>query len=202
MYEIEGFSYFDMPRTGSNFVRAALEAADLGFVRMGRYHICPDEYNWDQPQAFRFTVIRNPFSWMRSWFSWQDIHKWNGMLGPTTELEKCRADAFDDFVGNYLRTIPGRLWEITKRYMSTCHYVGRTETAAADLTRALTLAGLSPNPALIYSVPAANTTHHKELKRHQLSPMNTRKFFEAEKAYFDFWASDRVMGDVVYGEAA
>ena len=175
-----------MPRTGGTWVQRALEATfPPGTVYVWSHHASITECSKDEwGERFTATFIRQPFDWLRSWFAWQQEHKWKGMSGPTTTMEKFRDDDFEVFTRNLVEQAPGLVTMLYEVYTDGVDFIGNTARAREDLIAMLSSAGEEFDPLIIYSQPVANASACKTLMSIKWNIDIAHQFYEAESEVF------------------
>ena len=143
--------FLHIPKTGGTWVEHALPAAGVAVETAPAIdgvtfrHAIPSQLK--QQYAFTFTFVRHPLSWYESWWKFQAGH-WDqfepGVWHPQRGLESCRADDFSEFIRLCLEREPGYVTRMYEWYIGPpghefVDFVGRYETLADDLIRALTI---------------------------------------------------------------
>ena len=144
---------YHIPKCGGVWVKEAVRGAGLRYDRckdkkmhhplgLKREHAAPevvrDEY---KDGLFSFCFIRHPVGWYKSFWSYRAKTGW---LDNKFPLDRLWEDEFELFVLNVLGEYPdGFVTELYRCYVEDVDYVGKQETLADDLVKALTLAGES-----------------------------------------------------------
>jgi len=183
----EKLCFFHMPRTGGTWVQRALEAAlppGVPFVWNHHFAITEcDPETWDG--RVTCTFVRQPFDWLRSWFAWQQDHKWKGMSGPTTCLEKFRDEDFEQFTRNLVEKAPRLVTTLYEAYTDKVDMIGNTARAREDLIEIMQSAGEEFDPLAIYTLPIANASHCKTLMCLEWNIDIAHQFYENEREIFE-----------------
>ncbi len=148
--------FYHIPKTGGIWVKSAMIRAGLNYDRcrnikgmshkfaLKREHAIPDvvcdEYKKD---LFSFCFIRHPVEWYKSFWCYRLK---TGHLSTKFPLDSLWDDSFEKFVSNVLREYPGGfVTELYQCYVGEnadkLDFIGKQETLANDLVKALTLAG-------------------------------------------------------------
>lgn len=131
------FAFFHMPRTGGTWVRHALRAADLTCEEVGPSHCLPSDIPYT-PGKLRFTILRDPDDWLKSW---------QRLL--STQREHLSEGIPDVLLAANLAT---RLAEVYALYRNDVDLVLSTEFLGTELPRFLD--DLEYNgPAVIAQIP-------------------------------------------------
>lgn len=163
--------FFHIPRTGGFFVRKALTEAGVAtneicqthsdyyhrpgsayFKRGTILHMKPTELF--QQGHKRFTIVRYPVGWLRSYFKHRVKYGWN--MYEDIDLE-CKADTFEEFIDRYLKRVPGYYSHLVSQY-DKVDFVGRTENLNNDLVAILKACGESFDKQKIINAQPYNTT--------------------------------------------
>lgn len=160
MLILKNSCFIHVPKTGGNWVRHALEAAQVDFedyainnnAHLG-YRECP------HPGRFKFAFVRHPLGLYRSFWQYKMTYGWD----EASALDRtCRADYFHEFIVNITTRYPGAygamLDDLIGPEQAPIDFVGRYETLQEDLVRALTLAGESFDEERLRAVPAVNVS--------------------------------------------
>lgn len=153
-----------IPKTGSDWVRAACHAAVKTPVsEIGEWHSDLSQVRamLDSQPGFHpifATFIRHPLSWYRSaWAYWMQTERF-----PRCEDDPVvESDDFESFVTNCLRVAPdGYVSRLYKRYLgagkASPFFVGRQESLMDDLVTLLTWAEEDFDEDILRSVPSCN----------------------------------------------
>lgn len=142
--------FYQIPKCGGTWVKAALEAAGLHThycrsndrhpLDLRRDHATPGNV-WPRHRAgrFGFCCVRYPASWYKSFWCYRlKSQKFNKRF----PLDKHWCEDFSAFVDGVLGEFPGGfVTEMYRNYVDDVHYVGRQETLADSVVEALRLAG-------------------------------------------------------------
>lgn len=134
------------PRTGSTWARQALRNAGVRYKEWGPKHSLafPSGAGAPHAPAFRFTFAREPAAWARS--------RWT--LGPWEDsLKKLWCPDPGEFCS---RLTPAMVEMYFASFANLCQFVGRSESLADDLVRALEQAGEAFNERDLRATPRLN----------------------------------------------
>ena len=172
--------FIHIPKTGGQWVAAALQNAGLIVGQLGEVHASPDEIAHES--AFRdrsvvFAIVRHPLTWYQSmwthrmdegwddpindpdWFSPRWIQTWADFN------DHCRATTFEDFVRKCARRYPdGWVSMLYDSYTAGCTFIGRQEQLADDLVKVLDLAGETFQADRIRTTRPQNVRSHRPRK--------------------------------------
>lgn len=132
--------FLHVPKTGGNWVSHVLRQQFPGAQRTPKIHTT--RKSAPRPDAFTFAFVRHPLSWYQSYFSYKQLKGW--------DLENdwdqvVQSDSFAVFLDKALEETPGYYTRLLRRYVGRpedeIDFVGRFESLADDLIRALELAG-------------------------------------------------------------
>jgi hypothetical protein len=181
-----GAVFIHVPKCGGNWVREALRELGLWRCRIGYKHSTPERINdvWRHHRmqflrhlptrpdvtpgklrrAFKFCFVRNPLTWYESWWKFMagSWHPWEvGRWHPQRPIDDCGDDDFNVFLENVLRVRPGYVSEMYGWYVEGCHFVGRCESLASDLVRALEASGTRVAPGRLDRIPPSNVSESR-----------------------------------------
>ena len=164
--------FFHIPHTGGLWVRKAIH-------RSGIYtnELCQvdSQFFFDNPKSFlikrgtiihitpyeinkfdnkRFTIVRHPLNWLKSYFNFKHRYNWHP---ERHEIDKCESDSYEEFIKLYLKICPGYYSKMVSRY-DRVDIVGRTENMAPDLVDILKRCGEKFDEKKILETPPYNTT--------------------------------------------
>ena len=174
--------FIHVPKTGGQWVAAALEEAGLLAGTVGPIHASPEEIAGDPEVAarsHRFAFVRNPLTWYRSMWAhrmdegWAPVDdpqwftpRWIEAWAPFTDA--VRAQRFDRFVRNVVAEFPdGFLSSLYEAYTDGCTQVGRYEHLAEDLVRILSEIGERFDPDRVRRTPPRNVRGDTPTRRRQ-----------------------------------
>jgi hypothetical protein len=183
--------FIHVPKTGGQWVTAALPPAGVPLEQLGVVHTSPDEIE-DEPErrrrAFVFAVVRHPLTWYQSRWAHQTDDEWE----PIDALdwftprwiefwaefrEHCASFDFQEFVRLCVAHYPeGLVSTLYEAYTAGCDFVGRQERLREDLLEALARAGESFDPARLHATPARNVRGGRPARRGQ--SLYTRELLE------------------------
>lgn len=170
--------FFHIPKTGGVWVRRAIAHAGIRTWEIGNSPVLEGNTHNRMKDVstqgrFTFAFVRHPLDWYVSYWSYRMLAGiWRrGML------DACMADDFGRFMRNVLRRFPGYLSGFYEEHLGPppgmLHFVGRTENLAADLVRALRLAGENFDEEQLLATPRQNIStirpvYTPELREHVL----------------------------------
>lgn len=146
--------FYHIPKTGGIWVKEAIRKSGLRYDRckdrrkvshrfaLKREHAPPvvvrDEY---KEGLFSFCFVRHPMAWYKSYWCYVVKIDYLNMKFPLDRF--CWDDVFEKFVVNVLEKFPdGFVKELYQCYdLDNMDFIGKQESLADDLIRALTLAG-------------------------------------------------------------
>lgn len=122
-------AFYHIPRTGGNWIRSTLDEMGVEYKLLGDFHSTPEEV--EPPEGCEsFTIIRNPKTWIESWYevlSSTPSDSWSWPIPDWLLFKDCRLDSFPKFIEDVLRINPSCVVEIFAHYVSVTDYVGYTE---------------------------------------------------------------------------
>lgn len=146
MLIFENAVFLHVPKTGGSWVKAAIRNAGIDaeeYIVDGDFHgdlsYCPF------PDRFVFAFVREPLSLYQSYWRFKMAGAWD----PRNPFDMdCGAPTFEAFVENVLRLEPAwcsRMFEdyVGRTPADEIDFVGRFESLADDLVRALAMTGMS-----------------------------------------------------------
>lgn len=163
--------FIHVPKTGGQWVIAALENSGVPVRLLGVVHSSADELVVEPEgagRAFSFAFVRHPLSWYQSMWAHQTDDAWESIdaaewftprwLGFWAEFTAhCASFDFNEFVRKCVNHYPGGLVSTLYRsYTEGCTFVGRQERLADDLVQALECAGESFDPLKLLATPTRN----------------------------------------------
>ena len=205
-----------VPKTGGTWVREVLRKLNLLYrdSRMGLKHSTPEHINdilrfrcghfirhWPfRPtvtpkklrDAFKFCFVRNPLRWYESWWKYMagHWHPWEAdRWHPQRMIDNCGDDDFNVFLANILRNRPGYVSEMYSWYTEGVDFVGKCESLADDLVRALDAAGLNVDIEVLHRFPSVNQSK-SHLGEPEWDSMILQKIIDSESASierFGYW---------------
>lgn len=150
--------FFHIPKTGGTWVREAIKNAGISTQEVGASpEFIQNKHNRyvrvDRAGKFTFAFVRHPLTWYSSFWSYRMEQGWkqddpaDPFLGPS----------FEGFVRRILRGFPGHVSWRYEHYIGpepgVLDFVGKMENLAADLVKALRLAGEEFDEQKILSTP-------------------------------------------------
>jgi Tfp pilus assembly protein PilF len=170
-----------VPKTGSRWVTAAIEAAGIQHEHVGPSELRGHANLHVHGRHYRFIAcfVRNPIAWYRSYWSYRMERGWR----PKYLLDRqCQSDDFRTFVRRAVRYLPGALSEIFNSYTgypaAPIDFIGRQEHLAEDLIIALRRAGERFEGAAIRACPVLNATQPRPDYPEELKELITLSEFE------------------------
>lgn len=175
--------FYHVGRTGGHWASHVLWKAGLVEARLSPLHLTPAQAKsrGDLPdKPFAFCFVRHPLNWLASLWMHETEFGWS-------DSEMSRAAA----TGNFAQWLEGLLeaWpsgpcgHAMAPYIDHCDFVGRTESLAQDLGRALTAAGESFDPALLLE-PPINQTSIQRIREAARAPADLlKRVMESEAAF-------------------
>ena len=192
--------FIHTPKTGGQWVAAALENAGLITGRLGVVHASPDEI-WHEPEfqqrPFVFAMVRHPLTWYQSMWAHRMDEGWD--RDPIDDPEwftprwiaiwaeftrHCKADTFDEFVHRCVAWQPtGYVSMLYDAYTQHCTFVARQESLVDDLLTALQSAGEPFEPEPILRTPKRNVRaqHSRWLSHCRYTPELIQLVMRAEE---------------------
>jgi hypothetical protein len=140
----ERFIFIHVPRTGGTWARLAMEAAGIEARKLGDgYH--PTRQELDIEGHFTFAFVREPLSWYGSEWNYRRWLRTTGIDEMKHFYDQWLDLAFPDFLDRIIEGRPGFLSQYYESYVGPpddpIDFIGRFESLADDLVRALELAG-------------------------------------------------------------
>jgi hypothetical protein len=149
-------AFIHIPKTGGQWVVAALKGAGVPVRRLNVVHTSPDEVA-DNPEFQTrkeiFAFVRHPLSWYQSIWAhrmddaWQPIcsKQWftQRWMNHWVEFNKyCQSNRFEEFVRKCVSHFPdGFLSSLYETYTKGCTFIGKQENIANDLQTILEKTG-------------------------------------------------------------
>ena len=155
-----------VPKTGSNWVRAACQASvreRRQIAEIGEWH-CDLQTagqlltEQDRPMPFVGTFVRHPLEWYASaWCFWMEKRRFPREL----DEPKVECNDFEQFIRNCMEVEPGGyVSTLYERFTGTepgaVSFIGRQETLENDLIRLLRLAGEDFDERALRETPLRN----------------------------------------------
>ncbi len=157
-----------VPKCGGTWVWRALEAAGVEIEVLGEpppnrktNHL---DLSKTEDYADRFTIafVRHPLGWWRSLWAYRMRTGWDPEL--RIDSVACSAD-FNTFIEQVVKCLPGDLETQFARYIGSpsrpIAFVGRFESLADDLVRALEIAGEEFDEHTLRSYPPDNVNDYE-----------------------------------------
>ncbi len=153
--------FLHVPKTGGSWVKAAIRNAGIDaeeYIVDGDLHgdlsYCPF------PERFVFAFVREPLSLYESYWRFKTAGAWD--TRNPFDME-CGAPTFAAFVDNVLRLEPAwcsRMFEdyVGRTPADEVDFVGRFESLADDLVRALQLSGTTFDEQRVRATPPINVS--------------------------------------------
>lgn len=142
-------------KTGGTWVRCAMTEAGVEWSDEGEGDSHADYHSSLKvsKRGERFTIVRNPFEWYRSFWAFRDSRGWGGSLAIG---HACKSRTFDHFILKVTKECPGFLTEYFSRYAAETVIVMRNETLAENLADVLESLGETFDRAKLLGTPPAN----------------------------------------------
>jgi hypothetical protein len=191
--------FLHVPKTGGTWAWRALQAAGVQVEAIGGDPPSPRTTHLDLSKttefADRFTIafVRHPLDWWRSMWAYRMRTDWDG--GRTRE-EVARSDDFNTFIERVIEHLPGQLETQFARYIgppsAPIDYIGRYETLADDLVRALAMAGEELDEPALRAYPPDNVSDYERFPA-AYRPELAERLAESEHVVIKrFYADDPV----------
>ena len=154
--------FLHVPKTGGTWVKAAVANAGIDFEEYvvdgdihGDLSYCPCR------DRFVFGFVREPLGLYQAYWRFKDH---GGMGRAQSVRHECAAPTFDGFVENVLQNEPGwcsRMFEdyVGRTTEEEIDFVGRFESLADDLVRALRMTSVSFDHRAIHATPPVNVSN-------------------------------------------
>lgn len=137
---------------------------------------------------FVFGFVRHPLTWWASFWRYRMATGWDE---ENTIDFAAGSDSFDAFIRNVVNRLPGYLSRLYTDYLgppdAEISFVGRYESLAFDLPRALALAGVPFDPARLLMESPVNVSEGWEVG---YSPRLAERLLEAESEAVTRFYSD------------
>jgi hypothetical protein len=171
-------------KTGGTWVREALAAAGVSCRDEGYQHWGLEASADVAPELPRFTVVRNPFTWYRSFWAFRCKGGWGGDLAPGHD---CASPDFSEFLWLVTHRHPGFLTHLYRTYSGEEVQTIRMARLREDLPRLLIRRGVSFDQEQLASFPPVNLAG--TLPEYVEQSLYTRRMAEAvvqsEQEVFD-----------------
>lgn len=148
-----------IPKCGGKWVQQALEA---GGVQYTEWHVAHATRPHKDLPAVAF--VRHPLTWWQSLWRYRMGRGWPGdevpfrVAGEPYNLEPLFSDSFAKFAQNVLRDCPGYCGRIFELFVGPVAFIGRQESLAGDLVRALQMFGVEHDAKRIWTTPPYHVT--------------------------------------------
>jgi hypothetical protein len=147
--------FLHTPKTGGEWVRAAVRQAGVTFVECRPPHVhvdhCPGQ------GMFTIAFVRHPWTWWRSYWLYKRSNGWD--LKNPFDIE-CMDNRFENFLCNVLDKAPGYCSQAFSYFAGTpdneIDFVGRFEDLINDFVRGLQAAGEPFDEDKLRSTPPRN----------------------------------------------
>jgi Tfp pilus assembly protein PilF len=182
----------EVPKTGSKWVRAAIQRAGIPFQQIG-----PAEWKGHgtlliHGRKFSFIAcfVRNPINWYRSYWAYRIEKGWH----PEVELDSvCQTNSFDTFVRKASLLLPGVLTAIYETYTGSkedpIDFIGKQENLANDLMTALRMCGEKFDEGRLLSTGRINESSCRPDYPRELRELVVLAEHQAMKRY-GYWNRD------------
>ena len=196
----ERFIFYHIPKTGGTWVKVALKEAGVktGAVRttggphpfnLKWAHACPGTVpERSKDGRFSFCFVRQPIAWYTSYWAFRS--RKGARRDENFPADGLWSDDFDQFVNNLLDAYPGGFVTALYQYYTGARcdkvdFIGRQETLADDLVKALTLAGETFDEAALRATRQCNKSPGKLKKLCILSEATQARIADCER-----WVSE------------
>jgi tetratricopeptide (TPR) repeat protein len=134
----------EVTKSGSKWVRAAVTASGIPHEQIGPAELRGHGTLAVHGRQFRFICcfVRNPLTWYASYWGYRMAGGWRTAY---TLDARCQHESFRQFIRSAVAELPGFLTRYFEEYTgplgASIDFVGRQESLADDLVRALEMAG-------------------------------------------------------------
>ena len=135
--------FYHVPRTGGSWLAKRLarwhKRIPIGFHKVGESHDMPLAKRDEEAERVRFTITREPFEWLKSWYRCKlaahlDKRTWCGGVPHGLMFSDCPLDeGFRTYLQFYLAAHPGRASSIWLTYMERTDVWLRTDRLTEGL---------------------------------------------------------------------
>ena len=192
----ERFIFYHIPKTGGTWVKVALKAAGIRAravrttggphpFNLKWAHACPGTVpERAKKDRFSFCFVRRPVAWYASYWSFRS--RKGARRDEKFPADGLWSDEFDQFVNNLLDAYPSGFVTALYQYYTgaDCElvdFVGRQESLADDLMRALTLAGEPFDEAALRATGRCNRSPGRLKKLCVLSEATQARVADCER---------------------
>lgn len=126
------------PKTGGNWIAAALTRASITFKTLPERHATLLAIRRDFPRHRTVAFVRNPVTWWQSYWRYRMMTQWE----PDHPVDKkCQAGEFPRFMENVLRHCPDYCSDLLESYVgppsAQVDFIGKFENLKADFVTSL-----------------------------------------------------------------
>jgi len=146
--------FLHIPKTGGKWVQQALQAGGVEFEEWSVTHC--DVRSAPYPERFTFSFVRNPLTWWQSVWRYGMVRKTRNQSIWPPFRETLLGESFGEFIEDVLAEHNGLCSRVFANF--TGQFVGKQESLAEDLVRALTAAGETFNEGRIMAEPPYHLT--------------------------------------------
>lgn len=201
--------FYHVAKSGGIWVKEAMRHSGLPYGRcrdrhvdhpfgLKREHSTPDVVmDEDKEGRFSFCFVRHPVTWYQSFWCYRIKTDALDMKFPLDRL--CWHDEFESFVRNVLDMYPqGFVTRLYQYYVGSgadgVDFIGRQESLADDLVKALTLAGEDFDEDLLRTTRMRNvaSSHRKFRDRCKMPPDLWREVEQVEEWVMNTFYSSRI----------
>lgn len=183
------------PKTGSSWLSEALRQFDSKLVKAGGNRHDVTEGRPFADKAFIFATIRNPFTWLPSFFNYcSRSKKWSVPMGPTCIMGFPQYDTWDAFVESI--TARPRIVEYGfTPYLQKATHVLYNERIAEDTIAALKSIGANGDYDKVRSLAPYNVTQSR--RDSSWTEEQVKGLLESEKGFIERWYPDLTIENIL-----
>lgn len=190
---LEHSTFYHLPRTSGTWVRKVLfSGAVAGNMTMlnrylkggrdtflNRKHLPPSVI---KPENFSFAFVRHPLDWYQSVWKYRTrFGEWQAKNNCKL-TEKCGRNDFRKFIDAVIKNHPEGYYTKIVEEFAMVDFMGRQESLADDLIKALTIAGEKFDEEAIRNYRRAHVSRNIELS---YTPEQKEKLLKIEKKVID-----------------
>jgi hypothetical protein len=191
---LEHSTFYHLPRTGGTWVRNVLfSGAVVGQVEplikhfrnrdafLTRKHIPPTVV---KPKNFSFAFVRHPLDWYQSIWKYRTrFGEWEAKNNCKL-TEKCGRNDFREFIDAVIKNYPEGYYTKIVEEFAMVDFMGRQESLADDLIKALTMAGEKFDEEVIRNYKRAHVSRNIEVS---YTPKQKEKLLKIERKVIDIY---------------